>query len=462
MMMHDIGLQAAGLPGNWSSLTPEQKRRYRFNNFLTPRNINFVSPEARQSYTARAKRWVAAFSVQEPDRVPVLLPVGNLPYILNGINMHTVMYDYRQALMACKKFNEQYSAELEYFASPLTTPGRILDLLDYKLYSWPGHGLSYHAPNIQFKENEYMNAGEYDDFIRDPSDFWLRTYFPRIFGALEPLGNFQAATGVIEIISVDQFMPLANPQVQEMLLKISEIGREYQKMQQTLGEYAGMGPAMGFPHTFGIFAKAPFDTLGDTLRGTAGVMKDIYRQPDKVVEACDKIADLTINSVLKSPRTPGIFSVNFPLHKGADGWMSPRQFETFYWPSLKKVMDAFIKEGLLQNMFAEGSFDTRMEYFTEFPRGSLAWLFDQSDMVRAKKILGHKFCIQGNVPSALIVTASPTEVKNYCRRLIENCGPGGGYVLAAGCVAENPQLDNLRAMLTSVREFGVYHSSRAP
>lgn len=456
MMMRNSSRQAADLPENWALMTPEQKRQWRLDNFLTARNISFTSPEAKQAYEVRAKRWVDVFNVEEPDRVPVLLPAGNLPYILSGIDMRTAMYDYSRALIACKKFNEQYSAELEYFASPLTTPGRVLDILDYKLYSWPGHGLAVNAPNIQFKEGEYMKAEEYDDFIRDPSDFWLRTYFPRIFGIFEPFATFQTATDMIEIISTDQFMPLAESQVQESLLRMLEIGKEYQRMTQALGEYARMGPANGFPATFGTFAKAPFDTLGDTLRGTAGIMKDIYRRPDKVIESCDKIADLTINSILKSPRTRGIFSVNFPLHKGADGWMSPRQFETFYWPSLKKVMDAFIKEGLIQNMFAEGSFNTRMEYFTGFTRGSVAWLFDQSDMVRAKKVLGHEFCIQGNVPSALIVTGSPEDVKGCCRQLIENCGPGGGYVLSAGCVAENPRLENLRAMLASVKEYGVY------
>jgi uroporphyrinogen-III decarboxylase len=77
-------------------------------------------------------------------------------------------------------------------------------------------------------------------------------------------------------------------------------------------------------------------------------------------------------------------------------------------------------------------------------------------MPRAKRILGDKCCIQGNVPSSLIVTGSPKEVKEYCRKLIEVCGKGGGYVLSAGTMAENPKLENLRAMLQAVKEYGVY------
>ena len=185
-------------------------------------------------------------------------------------------------------------------------------------------------------------------------------------------------------------------------------------------------------------------------------MKDIYRRPDKVIAACDKIADFTIRSILKSPTSSGIFIVTYPLHKGADGWMSQKQFETFYWPSLKKVLDALIKEGLIQTLFAEGSFNTRLDYFKSFPQGSICWLFDQTDMARAKQVLGDKFCIQGNVPSSLIVTGSAGDVKEYCRKLIETCGKGGGYTLTTGCGVENPKLENLRAMVEAAKEYGTY------
>ena len=168
------------------------------------------------------------------------------------------------------------------------------------------------------------------------------------------------------------------------------------------------------------------------------------------------IADLTISTILKSPNIDRMTLVSYPLHKGADGWMSQKQFDTFYWPSLKKVMNAFINEGLIQSLFAEGSFNTRLEYIDEFPKGAVTWYFDRTDMSRAKKILGKKCCIQGNVPSSMIVTGSPQDVKEYCRKLIEDCGKGGGFILASGSVSDNPRLENLQAMMAAVREYGWY------
>jgi uroporphyrinogen-III decarboxylase len=449
-------MQQSGLPGNWAQLTPEQKREWRLNNFLNPQNLQFVSEKAKNNYKVRAQRLVDVYNVQEPDQVPIVLPVGNLPYTNFGINYRTALYDYDKAVAACKKFNAEYSEELEYWASPWITPGRVMDLLDYKLYAWPGHRLGENVSSVQFMEAEYMKADEYDAFILDPSDFWLRTYMPRICGALEPLRMFRPITDFVEIVNMGQFMPFATPEGQKMLQTLMDVGKEYQKFMKTMSEAGPSGAANGYPVAFGAFCKAPFDTLGDSLRGTQPILKDMYRRPEKLLEALDVIADFTISSLLSAPNVANIFMVTYPLHKGADGWMSQKQFETFYWPSLKKVMNALINEGLIQHMFAEGGYNTRLETVNEFPKGSVGWYFDKTDMAKAKKILGSKCAIQGNVPSSLIVTGSAADTKEYCRKVIEDCGKGGGFILSAGAVADNPKLENLRAMIAAVKECGVY------
>jgi hypothetical protein len=456
MMMNSSSGVVSGYPANWAEMTPEQKRKWRLDKVLNTDNKQFVSEDAKQKYTKRVKRSIAYYNIEEYDRVPVNLPVGNLPRTMFGVSARTSMYDYEQTLTAVTKFNEQYADELEYFASPATTPGKVLDILDYKLYAWPGHGLPQDATGVQFMESEYMKVDEYSDFLKDPSDFWMRKYLPRVFGGMEPLQYFTTLTSMIEVVSIGQLGIFADPRVQEMLLKLVEVGREYQRMNAVLGSRGGGSVAHGFPMIAPALAKAPFDSVGDTLRGTAAIMKDMYRRPDVLLEACDKFADLTINSILKSPMAPNLLVIQYPLHKGADGWMSQKQFETFYWPSLKKVMDALINEGLIQNMFAEGSFNTRLENFTVFPKGTVSWLFDRSDMANAKKVLGKKCAISGNVPSSLIVTGSAADVKAYCRKLIEDCAQGGGYQLAAGATADNPKLENLKAMLQAAKEYGTY------
>ena len=447
----------ANLPDNWTQMTPEQKRQHRLNKTLDTTGMKFPTPEAEKTFKTRAQRMVDVYNVREPDRVPVNLPVGNLPLRMAGINTYTAMNDLDKVNEATRKFNEKYGAELEYTAMPFfMVQGRVLELLDYKLYDWPGHGRVKDSTSWQFIEGEYMKVEEYDDLIRDPSDFWIRTYLPRAFGILEPMRLFQPFTNITENVHVMQFMPLAMPQVQEMLQRMLEVGKEFQKTMQTM--MRGMtGTTMGGGGMGGItFAKAPFDTLGDTLRGTTGIMKDMFRCPDKLLKALDVVADLQINTILKSSNIDNMTLVTYPLHKGADGWMSQKSFDTFYWPSLKKVMDALINEGLIQSMFAEGSFNTRLEYIDKFAKGSVVWYFDRTDMFKAKQILGKKYCLQGNVPTSMLVTGDPKGVKEYCHKLIREVGKGGGFILSAGAMADNPKLENLQAMMAAVREYGYY------
>jgi uroporphyrinogen-III decarboxylase len=444
-------------PDNWEQLTPEQRRSLRLKWLAeTANEIKFISQEAKKNYKTKLQRLIDVYRVREPDRVPVTVSAGMVPLYAAGIDYHTAIYDYEKAIGAYERFNEEHGIALDSYAVPQIFPARVIDALDYRLYAWPGHGIPESATGFQFNEGEYMKSGEYDAFIRNPSDFWMRTYLPRLFGAFEAMGKVPPITDVIEF-PIGSLTPLSRPDVQAMLQKLIEAGKEIAHFSQITGDFLRKVREKGYLTPFAMnVAHAPFDTLGDTLRGTQAIIKDMFRQPDKLLEALDAAADLTIASILKSPTAARGFRAWFPLHKGADGWMSEKQFKTFYFAPLKKVMDAFINDGYIVVLFAEGSYDTRLEYFADFPKGSIHWQFDRTDMVRAKMVLGSKFSLEGNVPSSLLTTGNPREVKERCRQLIEVCGKGGGYVLAGGASISNPKVENLKAMVDAAKEYGVY------
>ena len=144
-----------------------------------------------------------------------------------------------------------------------------------------------------------------------------------------------------------------------------------------------------------------------------------------------------------------------PLHKGADSFMSVKQYETFYWPTFKKVVMALVNEGIVPILFAEGSYNKRLDIIGDFPKGAVAWYFDQTDIFKAKEKIGDKCCIIGNVPTSLMMTGTPQQVKEHCRKLIEVCGKGGGYILAGGANIDEGNPENLRAMMAAAKEYGV-------
>jgi uroporphyrinogen-III decarboxylase len=218
----------------------------------------------------------------------------------------------------------------------------------------------------------------------------------------------------------------------------------------------GQVTAVGFPAYRGGLSMAPFDILGDTLRGTKGVIIDMFRRPEKVVEACERLVPMAIDWALKRPTPLATPIVFIPLHKGADGFMNDEQFKTFYWPTLRKVIIGLIGEGIIPLLFAEGRYDSRLEVIADVPKGKTVWLFDQTDMARAKQTIGRVACLQGNMPLSLLHAGTPQEVATHTRKLIDAAGEGGGYIVDIGAVADGGKAENLRAMINTTKEYGAY------
>lgn len=438
----------------WAELTPDEKRAERFRRWLSPEGISFNSPEAEAKYKARVTRFSQALQLQEPDRVPCMLPTNLYAAWYAGTNLKTVMYDYDELKRAWLKLLNEFEGDT-YMPPVLVPPGRALEAVDYQLYRWPGHGLSDNVLSYQAVEGEWMKPDEYDSLINDPSDFWLHTYMPRVFGALKAFNQLPALTSFEEIVTAT-FLPFGLPDVEAGFKALVEAGKETLKWISVVGEISQAALAAGYPGIMAGLAKAPFDTLGDTLRGTQGIMMDMFQRPDKLHEAMERIAPLAIKGALNAANASTAPIIFMPLHKGADAFMSARQYETFYWPTFKKVVMALVNEGIVPILFAEGSYNNRLDIIKDLPRGSVAWYFDQTDIFRAKEILGDVCCIMGNVPTSLLMTGKPEEVKEHCRTLIEGCAKGGGYILAAGANVDEGNPDNLRAMMEAALEYGVY------
>jgi uroporphyrinogen-III decarboxylase len=441
------------LEKTWKELSPDEKREKRFKQWLAPSDIKFSNRNTELNYKKRLQRIIDVILLKVPDRVPVMLPTANYPIYHANSTLQEAMYNYNEIRRAWSKFLHDFDMDIRNHG--LVLPGRMLANLDYRLYQWPGHGLNSNATSYQCVEGEYMMADEYEALIKDPSDFWMRVYLPRIFGAFEPFRMLAPFTSIMEI-PIGYFIPYTRPEVQALLQKLLEAGKETAKWLEVTTAYEKEALEAGFPSFGNIVAKAPFDVIGDTMRGTQGIMIDMYRKPDQLLEAMEKILPLHLEAAIFEVNTTGSQVVFMPLHKGSDGFMSMKQFEKFYWPTLKKFVLGLIDEGIVPLLFAEGNYNTRFEIVNDLPRGAVIWWLDQSNMDQAKKILGEKSCICGNVPTSLLCTGTPQAVKEYCRKLIEDVGKGGGFILTGGATIDKGNPENLRAMMAAAEEYGVY------
>ena len=439
----------------WKEMTSGERLAQRLDGYVAMPGFEFASPEAKAAYTERATIIRDAFEMKVPKRVPVFPSEGFFPTMNAGMTMRDALYEYDQVAEAVLAYMNEFQPD-SWFGALALVPGRCFDILDYKLYDWPGHGL---PDNLiyQMNEGEYVVAEEYAELSADPSGFFLRKYLPRTFGALEPLVKLPLLPAIHEMpMTPTSLLAFGMPDVQEALRKLMEAGEEAMRWMNVMGGLGAQVRALGFTDWAGGAAKAPFDAIGDTLRGTKGMMLDMYRNPDALIETCERFVPSMIEMGVSSVNQTGVPLVFMPLHKGAEGFMSNKQFEKFYWPTLKAVMLGLVEEGCIPVMFAEGGYGERLEIVADFPRGKCIWWFDQTDMGRAKEVLGDVCCIAGNVSTAMMAAGTPDEVKAYCKELIEIAGKDGGFILTNGCGVDHAKAENVRAMMDAGLEYGVY------
>jgi uroporphyrinogen-III decarboxylase len=443
------------MDNNWAVLHPEEKKERMFDSWATKQKINFISPEAEKAYRERVTRIKDVVQLKVPDRVPIYANIGFFSTFYEGISPKETMYDYDKLVDAWRNCILDLKPDV-HGGSAIPGPEKAFKILDYKPYLWPVHGTPSDIP-YQCVESNYMEADEYDALIQDPSDFLLRKFLPRIFGALEPFKKFDSLANLIELPFTDGYLvSYGRPDVQSALETLMEAGEEAIKWRKTVNACNKAVVEAGYPLISGGGSKAPFDALADTLRGTQGIMIDMYQQPDKLLEALERLTPLMLRLGIEGALSSGRPMVFIALHNGADDFMSEKQYQTFYWPTLKKLILGLVSEGLVPFILAEGSYNTRLETIRDIPRATTIWHFDFTDMAKAKEVLGDTACIAGNVPISLLNTGTPDEVKDYCKELIDVAAENGGFIMTSGGVIDKAKLENVRAMIEFTKEYGVY------
>ncbi|MBN1569474.1 MAG: hypothetical protein JXA73_16630 [Acidobacteria bacterium] len=404
-----------------------------------------------QLYREREKRYIDAVQLRIPDRVPTSVHLSYFPAKFSGLTYRDSYYDFPKWKDAYIKAALWLQPDrCEYFP---TQSGKVMEALDSKTMAWPGHGVGINSSH-QFVENENMKADEYDLFLNDESDFNIRCLLPRTYGFLKPLSKLPPLESIQMMLP---FHVLATPEFANMMEKIAGIAREAMEWQKQVMDMFIALNENGFPgRTAMAGGGVPYDMISDFLRGMRGAMLDMYRCPDKLMAAIEKISRQTLTRIATGPKATEFTTAFIALHRGADGFMSLKQFEQFYWPYLMKLVNALVDAGYTPEVFFEGDYTQRLDYLQELPKGKVIARFDRSDMAKVKKALGGRVCISGNVPASLLQMGSVEEVQKYCKWLIDVVGKDGGLIVGPGSVVDEVKPENLKAMVDFTREYGKY------
>ncbi|MEM2311543.1 MAG: uroporphyrinogen decarboxylase family protein [Candidatus Methanomethylicia archaeon] len=409
--------------------------------------IKSKSPE--ELLKERFGRFEKAVELGEPDKVPLaIFTCGDI--LRKYAKGYELYFNYDKAREVSVKFVTDYPVDillaalaaegfifsLAFSNYPDIAPtirfwtGPMHDALGDKYTKWPGRELP--EDNIfQFIGGEFMRAEEYGKFSDDPITFINEVIFPRACVNLEKIGSPKANAALIRL------------------------GFEASRYLKYLVDSAMDLAKVGMPSLPITFAYTPLDFIGDFLRYPTGALIDLRRHPSEVKQACEALVEPIIKVALSLKPTGAKYAF-IPLH--LNEYLSPKLYNEFYWPTLKKIIVDLYGHGIKSFIFFEGWHDPHIETILELPKGWGIAYFEKTDVRKAKKILSGHTCIMGGIPPSLLLEATPDKIDEYIKNLLSEMKPGGGFILSPG-VADIPRdvpHVNLKALIEAVEKYGGY------
>lgn len=370
------------------------------------------------------ERIAAVLALEAPDRVPVGPLLDHFAATYTGISNARLMNDPdARAAAVLQTMRELGPWDLTFLAD--TANAAILKRGIPLRIRLPGKELPENEIH-QFEEIELLQPEDYDRVIELGFLPFTRDVLARLYPE-ERRGALRSAIGMFR-------------------------GLRKARQARRLVERAGAELACS------LFAPGPFIEYFSFGRSMETMALDLYDRPEKVKAAGLRWAETLTGFALRLVSAIGVPRVVLGLSRTSPAVISPKHFEEFVWPGLEIMVNGLIDAGVTPIFHCDTDWTPLFPVFRRFPaKKCILELDSHSNIFEAKKILGDRMCIMGDVPATLFAFGSKDAVLAYCRRLIEEVGKGGGFLLSSGCsIPANAKPENVRALVEAAEEWGWY------
>jgi len=194
------------------------------------------------------------------------------------------------------------------------------------------------------------------------------------------------------------------------------------------------------------------------LRGMENLLVDMIQNPGFVDDLMDGITEYYL-AVIDESMKYDIDAFTF-----GDDWgsqekgllMGPRLWRRFIKPRLARMFDRIKSAGKFVHLHSDGDlsaiFDDLVEIGLDVYNPFQPEIMDVFEM---KRRYGDKLCFHGGIGvQSLLPLGTPDEVRSTVKRMLEEIGDGGGYILAQahpdGILADVP-VENIVALIETVQ-----------
>ncbi len=243
--------------------------------------------------------------------------------------------------------------------------------------------------------------------------------------------------GKIEVID-----PTQAPRMKEVL----------KYMDIVCNEKATTVPIMGFVY-------GPLGILS-MMRGAENLFRDCYKHKDAVI-AAEKVITGVLVDYIKAMCKTGVHAIVLDTLFASQTIMRKEMWAEIEGPFTTVLADAIREAGCMVMVHNCGNgiyFDAQIEAMEPVAISFAYPSDDAADYKELKEKYGKKTCLCGYAsPAQYAFLGTAEEMKQECKKEIEELGKDGGFILATGCeYPPNGSLLNAIAMMEAAEEYGKY------
>jgi hypothetical protein len=415
---------------------------------------------AEEIIKTKIERLEVTTALKTPDRVPIGIATTYFPAKYAGVSYEQIWHDNDKYIEVGTKFSRDFNWDalslhrsfesvplglalagfnpdlaIGVAVSSVLAGGASHDILADVYSSNPGRELGENNESQWVIETPVMNADEYDQFNEKPFDFLMGKVIPRAYKNLSDPGS-----------------PTA---VGSLLL----MGQEVAKFPGFLTKFVGEMKKEAWLPWYYALAPNPLDFIGAFLRDFDVLSLDLYRSPEKVKKACETLAPV-LAAVGKMTGTisrdvTGSKRVFFPMWYNT--YLSPEKFREFHFPYIKQMVNEVVEAGFTPLMSIQGRADHLLDQFKELPEGKVILWFDKTNLVKAREVVGDKFCLAGGVPSSLLIGGTPEKIRAHIEKLMDALKGDGGLIISTEFNGMgDAKVENVKALTEAVMKYGKY------
>ncbi|MFA0816730.1 MAG: uroporphyrinogen decarboxylase family protein [Anaerofustis sp.] len=382
------------------------------------------------TYQDKVNRILTTVNHKEPDRVPILSMIGTFAISYANSSIQEIEeHPEKEIEVYCKPHEAIYS-------DATFTCGIISDPKSARLIGSKGHFISEDGQTIQHSEITPMEADEYPELIADPFGYTFNKMLPR------------------KAKKLDEAYPESYNAVRDLIEHMKIKGAVEAQLEETLKEKYQL------PVLSKNVVYPPMDIIFDYYRGFKGISLDLRRQPDQLLGGINALEEMANMLMGIAPNAASVPEFPFyPTMMHLPTFISPKQFEKFFWPTYERLFQRLHSLGGKLIMFLEGTWAPKYEFLNSMPENFAVGILEEDDVFEAKKKIGDRLTIAGGMPSDMLKYASEQECIDHAKKVVDACAPGGGFIFSTNrelISKGDVNLNNLIAVNRYVHENAVY------